>query len=180
MGHSGLASILRQAGLQRYSGPAPPANEAPGMPASDYAAIMQVIENYYGRGARGVLLRVGVAAFQALLTIRRVKAASLRLVLRSMRLQQRRLLALRWLAREMGGPGGRISVHLDNDDLTFLDHDSDATTGRKRDAEICWVTVGQIQEALRWATGMEHEVIQASCRAKGDPACIFRIRNPVR
>jgi hypothetical protein len=66
MGLSGLATVLRQAGLQRYANALPAADEAPGLKASEYAALMQAIENYYGRGARGTLTRIGYASFKRL------------------------------------------------------------------------------------------------------------------
>ena len=177
MGLSGLTTVLRQAGLQRYTNALPAADSGPGLKASEYAALMQAIENYYGRGARGTLTRIGYASFKRLVASRRLRAGLVRALLRPLPMPTRRLLVLRWLAGHLGSH--HIRVHLDDQHLAFVDSDSLATTGRTRDSEICWVTVGELQEALKWGTGREYDVTELSCKAKGDPACRFEIGAPV-
>ena len=178
MGQSGLATVLRQAGLQRYASALPASDDSPGLKASEYAALMQAIENYYGRGARGTLTRIGYASFQRLVAGQRLRARLFRALLRPLPLPTRRLMVLRWLARQMTG-GGTVRVHLDDRNLAFVDQDSLATTGRTRESEICWVTLGELQEALKWGTGREYDVAEMSCRAKGEPACRFEVGAPV-
>src|SRR5689334_19194692 len=82
MGQSGLVTILRQAGLQRYVSILPPANHEPGLRATEYATLLQAIENYYGRGARGTLMRVGYAAFNRLVQANPLRASAYRLFFR--------------------------------------------------------------------------------------------------
>jgi predicted hydrocarbon binding protein len=179
MGQSGLATILRQAGLQRYANALPPANGELGLRAAEYASLMQAIENYYGRGARGTLTRVGFASFNRLVASRRLAAGFYRLLFQLLPLHSRQMLSLRWLAREMAGRDGQVTVHLDDRRINVVDQDSDATVGRRRDSEICWETVGEIQEALKWGTGLKYDVSELSCKAKGDPACRFEIGEPL-
>jgi len=175
MGVSGLTTVLRQAGLLRYIGALPPPNFETQLRAAEYAALMQAIENYYGRGARGTLTRIGCASFQELVKSHPVQAIVHQLLFRVLSQQQRKLVAVRWLAREMAAPNGQVTVHLDDRHLAFVDHESDPSFGRMRETEICWATLGELQEALKWATGQEHEVSEMSCKAKGDPACRFDI-----
>ena len=179
VGLSGLTTILRQAGLQRYANALPPANHEPGLRATEYATLIQAIENYYGRGARGTLMRIGYASFLRLVKGQAVQAALYRAFFRLLPMQPRRLQVLRWLAGELAGPGGRVTVHLDDRRITVVDHTSAATTGRQRDQEICWETVGEIKEALKWGTGLEYEVSEMACRAKGDAACRFEVGDPI-
>ncbi len=179
MGLSGLTTILRQAGLQRYANALPPANHEPGLRATEYATLMQAIENYYGRGARGTLMRIGYASFLRFVKGKPVQAALYRAFFRLLPMQPRRLQVLRWLAGELAGPGGRMTVHLDDRRINVVDHTSDATTGRQREHEICWETVGQIKEALKWGTGLEYEVTEMACRAKGDAVCRFEVGDPI-
>jgi predicted hydrocarbon binding protein len=179
MGQSGLATILRQAGLQRYANSLPANDNDDGLRAAEYAAILQAIENYYGRGARGTLTRIGYAAFARLVENRRLAAKVGRVFLRVLPAPARKLGALRWYARQAAGRGGKMSVHLDDQNIQVVDHDSDATVGRQRDTEICWVTLGEIQEALKWGTGVEFEVAEMACRAKGDAACRFEVGGPI-
>jgi hypothetical protein len=104
MGQSGLATILRQAGLQRFTNALPAANGEPGLHAAEYASMLQAIENYYGRGARGTLMRVGNAAFNRLVAGHSPQAAAYQLLFRVLPMRNRQLLTLRWLARELAGP----------------------------------------------------------------------------
>ena len=175
MGLSGLMTILRQAGLQRYGATLPPNNQDSQLRAAEYAAIIQAIENYYGRGARGTLNRIGHASFHKLVQSQKFQAQVYQLMFRMLPLQSRKMLTLGWLARELSAPDGLVTVHLDDRHIAFVDQQSDATFGRTRETEICWVTLGEIQEALKWCTGLEHDVSEMSCRAKGDPACRFDI-----
>lgn len=175
MGLSGLMTILRQAGLQRYGAALPPNNKESLLHAAEYAAIIQAIENYYGRGARGTLNRIGHASFHKLVQSQQLQARVYQLMFRMLPIQNRKMMTLEWLAQEISAPGGQVTVHLDDRHIAFVDQQSDATFGRTRETEICWVTLGEIQEALKWCTGLEHDVSEMSCRAKGDPACRFDI-----
>ena len=179
MGQRGLATILRQANLQRFTAGLPPANGEPGLQAAEYASLMQAIENYYGRGARGTLTRVGYASFNRLVAGRRLTAAAYKALFRFLPLQSRQMLTLRWLGRELAGHGGRVTIYRDDSRISVVDYESDATVGRHRDSEICWETVGEINKHSKWSTGLENDVNEMSCKAKGDPACRFEIGDPL-
>jgi len=179
MGLSGLATILRQAGLQRFANSLPPNDDQPGLHAAEYAAMLQAIENYYGRGARGTLTRIGYAAFDRLVESRQLGARLGRGILRLLPASTRKLAALRWYARQSAGRGGALTVHLDDQVIQVVDHVSDGTVGRQRDTGICWETLGEIQEALKWGTGQEFEVSEMTCRAKGDAVCRFEVGGPI-
>jgi hypothetical protein len=179
MGRSGLTTVLRQGRLQRYVGHLPPDNNRTHIYAFEYAALVQAIENYYGRGARGSLIRIGHSAFAQLVQSRRLTAFLYRLAFLVTPPYTRKLMALRWLAQEMAYPAGQVTVHLDDRHIAFVDREGDLTYGRTRDSEICWVTVGEIQEAVKWATGLEHLVEEKNCKARGDPVCRFDIGEPL-
>ncbi|MDT9171039.1 hypothetical protein, partial [Escherichia coli] len=40
---------------------------------------------------------------------------------------------------------------------------------RVSETPICHLYFGSIGEAVRWATGREHQIIETHCLAKGDP-----------
>jgi len=71
---------------------------------------------------------------------------------------------------------GSTSVHLLDIDLLLVDRGSAATQGQSHDEPICYVTLGLIQGALFWATGIEVNVTEMNCRAMGAPACEFKIK----
>ena len=175
MGRSGLTTVVRQAGLPRYAAELPPSNTQTVMTAAEYAALMQAIENYYGRGARGTLTRIGYAAFNLLLKSQPLSARFYKLLFLVLPPQSRQLTALRVLARDMAAPAGQVTAHRDDRRVVLVDHEGDAAFSRQRDSEVCWVTLGQIQAALKWSTGSDYDVVEESCKAKGAPACRFEI-----
>src|SRR5574342_1046213 len=64
MGDNGLNAVLRTTGLERFIGNFPPNNLEPSIPASQYAKLNRAIEEFYGRGGKGMLRRIGKASFQ--------------------------------------------------------------------------------------------------------------------
>jgi predicted hydrocarbon binding protein len=174
-GQSGLTTVLSQAGLRRYAGELPPNNRELVISAAEYAALMQALENYYGRGARGILLRVGHAAFGLLRASQPLTTGAYQLVFPLLPLATRIRLALQLVAAELAGAGGRAEVRFTEGRWVLVDFESDATRHRVRDTEICWATLGAIQAALAWSTGREHDVTETACRARGAPACRFEI-----
>lgn len=175
MGQSGLTSLLKQAGLGRFAGALPANTTATVMRSAEYAALLQAIENYYGRGARGTLLRVGYGSFTALVQSQPGRAALKTLLLSMLPVGLKKRLALGWVAHELAFPTGRVDITTFNQHLALEDYASDATFGRQRDTEICWVTQGEITEALKWATGHEYVVTETACKAKGDAVCRFEV-----
>ena len=175
MGRNGLNASLKLAGLHRYIGHLPPANDQRDLHASEYAALIQAIETQLGSGARGQLNRIGHAAFRQLVVADKLRWNSLAFFNRFLTPRQRMRRALAELARFLSAPDGQAAVYSDDQRLLFTDSASDATYKRKRNVEICWLMLGQIQECLYWATGDHYDVVEVACRAKGDPACKFQI-----
>ena len=175
MGGMGLNLILRQSGLERFAGDLPPEDNQISVLASEYAALNKTIEDYFGRGARTSLIRIGRAAYRHKLQSPSLRARLDRRVLRWQSAERRKLRALEELAMYLAEPDGDVSAHQEERKLVFVAGTSDAAFGRKSDLEICWLTVGEIQEALRQATSHEYEVVEVACKATGAPACRFEI-----
>ena len=64
MGTNGLNAVLRLSSLERFVDNLPPDNLDPGIQAAQYAQLNQAIEDFYGRGGKGMLRRIGKASFQ--------------------------------------------------------------------------------------------------------------------
>ena len=64
MGENGLNAVLRASGLKRFINNFPPDNLEPGIDAWQYARFNEAVEEFYGRGGRGILKRIGRASFQ--------------------------------------------------------------------------------------------------------------------
>jgi hypothetical protein len=174
-GRGALNLILQQARLRRYTGEPPPADNAPQTWAAEYAAVVQAVGVYYGRNARGMLLRIGRAAFHQLLVDEPWQARLYRAAWLLLPLVQRQRLVLQWLARLMASPSGRVEVARTGERLALVDYEGDPAFGQAKSHFGCSVTLGKVQAALYWATGHEYEVIETECKANGAPACRFEV-----
>lgn len=176
LGQEKLAIILEKAGLpQDWTNPA---GRMPwdGRAATEtYAGFQKAMRIYYGRGARGILLRVGSNLWHRLLRDAPfpLKAQS-KLVL-GLPLGARRKAALELLAKLLAGSRGDVTVHTLDKDLLLADQASPGTVGQSEPERVCYVTLGLVRECLYWATGQEHDIEETSCRANGQDACEFKI-----
>lgn len=143
--------------------------------ARAYASLQAAMRTYYGRGARGVLLRVGQRLWHLLLDDAALTHKAQAAVIRRLPQNSRRKPALELLSRFLGAQPGDITLHSQDLDLLLADHASPTTRGIQYPLPICFVTQGLIRENLLWATGQRHDVEETSCRARGDHDCEFKI-----
>jgi len=143
--------------------------------AKVFASLQAAMRTYYGRGARGVLIRVGQRLWDHLLDDAALGGKAQAVVIKRLPLATRRKPALELLGRFIGGTSGDITVHTLDLDLLLADHASPNTDGQSASAPICYVTVGLIRGALFWATGQTNDVEETSCKATGEDACEFTI-----
>ncbi|MBI3362888.1 MAG: hypothetical protein HY023_17435 [Chloroflexi bacterium] len=175
MGLNGLNVILRRAGQDRFVGHLPPDNREPGMTPFEYSALNQAIEEYYGRSARAMFLRIGRAAYQEQRKAAGLGGTIAALLSIPLSPQARVRRSLKRLAARLAEPDGRCQVYLDDQRLVFVDETGDACVNRPHEAPNCWLHLGLIQEAVHSAGGIEIDVTETTCIAKGDPACRFEI-----
>ena len=140
------------------------------------ASIQQALRLYYGRGARGILLRIGQGMWsrmtsQASLLEKAELEIARRLPVPARRRRILEVLAARLCARL----AGRASVHSLDLDLLLVDHCGLATLGQSSPEPICFVTLGLIQGAsfLGHRSGMRMWK-KSACQAAGAPACEFK------
>jgi predicted hydrocarbon binding protein len=144
--------------------------------AKIYAALQTALRAYYGRGARGSLLRVGQRLWSLLLDDSALGGKTQAALIKRLPLPTRRPKSiLEWLARMIENKSGDITVHTLDLDLLFVDHASPAAEGQSTSRPICFVTQGLIRESLSWATGQGFDVEEISCKAMGKDRCEFRI-----
>jgi predicted hydrocarbon binding protein len=177
LGADNLSAVLDKAGLSLLlSDPAAVARFDASAAADAYAGLQQALRTYYGRGARGTLLRVGSQFWKPLLD-----EASLTLkpqipIARGLATAARPKPALDLLARLLSAKPGNLTVHTLDLDLLLVDHASPTTTDQQDNEPICWVTLGLMRAALLWATGREYDIMETSCRAIGAQTCEFHIK----
>ena len=174
IGQFSLRLVLRQAGHDSFADDWPDM-ENPALRSAEFATILRCLREYYGRGARGLLRRVGRETWNAMVqTISPVRKASFRLMKLAPRSYRTRLV-LELLAEKLRGEGGEVSVHTQDLDFFLVDKTSDSTIGQTASEPICWSTLGMIQGALYWADCMDVDIEEISCCATGAEACKFKI-----
>ncbi len=140
-----------------------------------YASLQRAMRLYYGRGARGIFLRIGAQWWPRLIAeapfALKLQMAFARLLPASARCRT----ALNVVARLLSSNAGDISAHTLDRDFLLVDHTSPCTAGEHTDEPICWVTLGLVRESLRWADSREFDVIETTCRAQGARQCEFKI-----
>jgi len=140
-----------------------------------YADIQKAVRAYYGRGARGILLRVGAQLWQRLLNDAPFTVRPQIALARGLATKDNPKPALDLAAKLFSTHPGDLTVHTLDRDLLLVDHPSHAATGQRDDEPLCWVTLGLAREALSWATGREYDVAEISCRALGAKQCEFKV-----
>ena len=141
--------------------------------AQAYARLQFALRTYYGRGARGILLRIGSKLWNQLLDDSAFGLKAQAALIRRLPKSARRKPALELLARIVGA--GNITVHTRYLDLLLVDQTSPTTLDQSDDTPICFVTLGLIRECLYWADGQEHDIEERACRALGARQCEFKI-----
>lgn len=179
MGENGLVAVLRSAGLEDFVGNFPPDDLEPSISATEYARLNHAIEEFYGRGGRGILKRIGRASFRYGVNEQSTLMGLAGVALKAMPKQRRIKFVLNSIADALkktnpkmeawtGEKGGR---------LIYVVRTCSVCLGRSSDKPICYTYEGSLSEALKWATGDEYQIRETACRAMGDEYCLFEIGN---
>jgi hypothetical protein len=177
MGANGLHVVLRTSGLERYIDNLPPDNMDPAIQTSEYANLNQAIEDFYGRGGRGMLRRIGRASFQYAVHEQSALLGIAGVALKLLPEQQRIKFILNSMISALKKTNPQVKAWLDEsgEHIAYLEETCAICYGRHSDQPICHLYVGSIGEAVRWATGKEYEIIETDCIARGDPYCRFEV-----
>ena len=143
--------------------------------AEVYARLQAALRTNFGRGARGILLRIGGKMWEPLLAEAPLTVRTQVGLVKRLPLGLRRKSTLETLARLLSVRDGGVTVHTLDLNLLLVDHASPSTRGQSGHAPICFVTQGLIREALFWAVGEEHDIEEINCRAAGAADCKFKI-----
>jgi predicted hydrocarbon binding protein len=177
LGEDGLRLVLGKAGLSLlFSDPTAVARFDASAAADAYAEIQQALRTYYGRGARGILQRVGSQFWKRLIEEAPLTVKPQIPLARTLATAAHPKPVLDLLARLLSTAQGDLTVHTLDLDLLLVDHASPSTINQHGEEPICWVTLGLARAALLWATGREYDVSETSCRATGEQACKFQIK----
>lgn len=177
MGDNGLNAVLRTSGLERFIGNFPPNNLEPSIQASQYAKLNQAIEDFYGRAGKGMLRRIGKASFQYAVREQAALLGVAGVALKLLPEKQRIKFILNGMVDALKKSNPQVDARVDEsgDQLAYIESTCAICYSRHSETPICYLYVGSIGEAVQWATGKEHQIIETHCLAKGDPYCRFEV-----
>jgi predicted hydrocarbon binding protein len=180
MGANGLYAVLRTAGLERFVNNLPPNDMQPAIQTSDYAKLNQSIESFYGRAAKGMLRRIGRASFQYGVREQSALLGVAGVALKFLPKKQRIMFILNGMADALKKSNKEVDAWMEEKDnsIAYIERTCAICWGRSSDQPVCHLYVGSVGEAVLWATGVEYEIIETHCLAKGDEYCRFEVGAP--
>ncbi len=177
MGDNGLNAVLRTCGLERFIGNFPPDNLEPSIQTSQYAKLNEAIEQFYGRGGKGMLRRIGKASFQYGVREQSALLGVAGVGLKLLPEKQRIKFILNGMVNALKKSNPQVDAWVDEsgDKLAYIESTCAICHGRHSTEPICYLYVGSIEEAVHWATGKDYKIIETHCIAKGDEYCRFEV-----
>lgn len=177
MGENGLNAVLRTSGLERFVGNFPPEDLNPSIQASQYARFNAAIEEFYGRGGRGMLKRIGKASFEYAVREQAALLGVAGVALKLLPERQRIKFILNQMVGALKKTNAQVEAWVDDsgERVAYLESTCAICHSRTSETPVCHLYVGSIGEAVRWASGREHNIIETHCLAKGDDYCRFEI-----
>lgn len=180
VGEKGLNAILNLANLSSLIGHYPPKNLAKEFDFADVSAIDQAVVEMYGeRGARGLALRAGRAAFDDELRNYGALAGTSAPEFQGLPLHVKLRVGLPALAMIFSSISDQqCTVEERMDSYVYSIHRCPVCWGRKSpDHPICFSVVGLLEEGVKWISGgHEFRVQETECVAMGADACRFLIQ----
>jgi predicted hydrocarbon binding protein len=176
LGHDTATAVIKKTGLPKeWMHDDNFANLNNEQSALAYARLQSAVRAYYGRGARGILLRIGTKLWGHLLDDASFGIKAQAAVIRGLPKSLRRKQALDLLGKILSTNKNDITTHTLDLDLLFVDSVSPSTLNQTDDTPVCFVTLGLIRECLFWAVGEEHDIEERTCKAMGARQCEFKI-----
>ena len=177
MGANGTKAVLNSGGLADFAAAYPPKDLDKDRHFSEYGAIQQAVEDFYGpRGARAMLLRIGRATFRFGLKDQPAILGLAGVALKAIPEKKRMKIILDKMAaaatEQIGQPS---SVKEEDDAFYYIQDDCPCRWRPKHDKPCCYVSVGAIMEAMAWTTGKVYKVEEVACISNGATNCVYRI-----
>jgi len=183
MGVNGTKAVLNAGGLSKYIDNYPLKTLDMEANFSEYGALQQAVEEFYGpRGARAMLLKIGRATFQFGLKDQPAILGLAGIALKAIPEKKRMKLILERMARAATDRINQPSHIIEEDDAFYYVQDECPCRWRPEHSKpCCFVSVGALMEAMAWTTGKIFRVEEVACISNGASNCVYRIpKEPVQ
>lgn len=179
-GRNGVNTILRHAHLPELINNFPPHDREKVFDFADYSAMIQSLEEIYGRrGGRVFALRAGRATFDELLATYGSLVGVSDLAFRLIPLKVKVVIGINAMAKVFNIVSDQETVVYDRPEYLYyvVKRCPVCWSRRGENLPVCFSQVGLIKEGLHWVSnGQEFDVKEVQCRAMGHEVCAFEIR----
>ena len=178
MGKNGISAVLNMAKLGHLIDDYPPDDLKREFDFADFGALNQALEDMYGpRGARGLSLRMGRAAFSHVIRDFGSMVGMADLAFKMLPLRTKLKVGVIAMAETFSKISDQTTrVEEDKEKFIYSIERCPVCWGRKTAKPVCFQAIGLLQEGLRWVSGGKNfRVEETLCIAKGDPTCTFII-----
>jgi predicted hydrocarbon binding protein len=181
LGKTGLNIVLHQAGLERFTDNFPPANLKREFDFADFSALCAAFDLSGERlGTPDLGFQVGRRTYKYGLEQFSAFAGmgGILLGLRNPDMQTRIKVGLHAMATIFNAfSDQRTTIGEHEAHTDYVIHNTPICWGREHtcDHAVCGIAAGLIYEGLIWSTDHEWQVVETTCRAKGDPVCTFTV-----
>jgi hypothetical protein len=170
-----LNMILLRAGLEKLIEGEEDLPKPAQVSVLEFGLFQHALREYYGRGARGLLIRAGRGTWESMAkNLSWQRAIQLRLI-PYLPCSYKTRLALKQLCGLLSNPGSWMQVSREGKDYYYTDCSGLGISEPMVEEPACWTMLGLIQGALESVTKRAFEVEEVSCRGAGGEACKFRI-----
>jgi predicted hydrocarbon binding protein len=173
-GEKGVSAMLRSAGLEKYVGNYPPNEIVFNIPYSEYSAFGKAMEDFYGRAAKSMQIRVGHELIKYGLNEQPRLLGVVAPAMKFMPMAMKMKFSMDKVAqrtRELGIP---IDFRDVGDHYEFIVGMCPYCYNRHTNIG-CNAMAGALQATLLWATGKQFHVEEFECRGQGGQVCGYRI-----
>jgi predicted hydrocarbon binding protein len=170
-----LNMILVKAGLEKLIEGEKDLPKTVQVSVFEFGLFQHALREYYGRGARGLLIRAGRGTWEILAKNLPWQKAIQSHLIPYLPLSYKSRLGLNQLRTLLCYPESLTQVTKQGQDLYYTDCSGLGISELTAGEPVCWTMLGLIQGALESVTKRAFEVEEVSCRGSGSEACKFRI-----
>jgi predicted hydrocarbon binding protein len=173
-GEKGVNAMLRAAHLEQYVNNYPPNVIIFDIPYSQYSAFGRAMEEFYGRAAKSMQIKVGQELFNYGVNEQPRMLGVAATAMKFMPLAMKMKFSMERIASNSRDLGIPTDLRDAGDHYIYSVGMCPYCYNRHTDIG-CNAMVGVLTSTLRWATGKNFAVDEITCRGKGGQACSYRI-----
>lgn len=184
IGQNGLEFILREGGLEHLI-TRPPSGEmiVSDFTFGDYAQLNAALLNHYQQPGKHMVQRIARESTQMAFSFQRnlfnmTTMTAAQVLPSSLQIKMglsAMMAGFKTFSRRKAKEEYRGTIEDRGDHFLYIVETCHLCAGKQSESCICWMYETLIEEGARQSFGKFFDVVEIECRAKGAPACVFRV-----